>query len=324
MKIGKEIEVSMLSLGTWGIGGGSWWGDVDDQISIQTIRTALEQGINFIDTAPVYGFGHSEKIVGQAIAKHRSEVVLSTKCGIWFDDDEGSYFFSRDGHTIYKNLSKRGIKLGVESSLKNLQTDYIDILYTHFQSVEPCYTPTEEIMGTLNELKKEGKIRAIGASNVAPRHIEEYMRYGTLDIIQEKYSLLDRVIEKEIMPCAKKNNVAMQLFSALEKGLLAGKFEKNYRPNKDSARDNEIFYEPERLNKIIEATHTWEEMCKAHHCSKAQLAIGWVLNKHIDVNVLCGARQPGQVLDNLKSVDLRLSEDEINLLESSLVDVAVR
>ena len=187
MKVGNtDLEVSKIGLGTWAIGGGSWWGDNDDLESIRTIHSALDLGINLVDTAPVYGMGHSEEVVGRAIADRRNKVILSTKCGLMFDRTEGSYYFSRDGKDVYKNLTKGAIIDSVEQSLKRLHTDYIDILFTHWQSVEPFMVPVEETMDALMTLKKQGKIRVIGGSNMSPWHIEEYIKYGELDIIQEK------------------------------------------------------------------------------------------------------------------------------------------
>jgi len=162
-----DIRISALSLGTWAMGGGVSWGLSDGKESIHTIERALDVGINFIDTAPAYGNGSSEEILGHAVSAQRNKYILATKCGlIWGADDEGSVHKSRDGVTIRRNLSPVSIRAQVQESLKRLDTDYIDLLITHWQSIEPFYTPIEETVSVLEALKREGKIRAYGASNV--------------------------------------------------------------------------------------------------------------------------------------------------------------
>ena len=164
--IGKSgLKASVVSLGTWAVGGGTWWGDNEDKTSIRTIQEAIDCGINLIDTAPVYGFGHSEEVVGKAIHDRRDKVLISTKCGLWWHSNEGSPFFSKDGHNVTRNLTANAIQQEVDFSLKRLNTDYIDIYFTHWQSTPPCQTSIEETMSALLDLKKAGKIIAIGASN---------------------------------------------------------------------------------------------------------------------------------------------------------------
>ena len=305
MKIGKsDIEVSKIALGTWAIGGGSWWGDNDDMESIKTIHAALDLGINFVDTAPVYGMGHSEEVVGKAIADRRNKVILSTKCGLMFDRTEGSYYFSRDGKDVYKNLSKGAIIDSVEQSLRRLNTDYIDILYTHWQAVEPFLVPVEETMEALMTLKKQGKIRAIGGSNMSSWHIEEYIKYGELDIIQEKYSLIDKRVEKEILPCSTQHGVTFQAYSPLEQGLLTGKIRKDFVPEQGSSREGKKWYRPENLPKIVDGVDSWKNLCDKYNCTYGNLAIAWVAAQNPLVNVLCGARKVEQITDNAKAGDI--------------------
>lgn len=320
MKIGKsDIEVSKIALGTWAIGGGSWWGDNDDMESIKTIHAALDLGINFVDTAPVYGMGHSEEVVGKAIADRRNKVILSTKCGLMFDRTEGSYYFSRDGKDVYKNLSKGAIIDSVEQSLRRLNTDYIDILYTHWQAVEPFLVPVEETMEALMTLKKQGKIRAIGGSNMSPWHIEEYIKYGELDIIQEKYSLIDKRVEKEILPCSTQHGVTFQAYSPLEQGLLTGKIRKDFVPEQGSSREGKKWYRPENLPKIVDGVDSWKNLCDKYNCTYGNLAIAWVAAQNPLVNVLCGARKVEQITDNAKAGDIILAPEDVEQMRQSII-----
>ena len=320
MKIGKsDIEVSKIALGTWAIGGGSWWGDNDDMESIKTIHAALDLGINFVDTAPVYGMGHSEEVVGKAIADRRNKVILSTKCGLMFDRTEGSYYFSRDGKDVYKNLSKGAIIDSVEQSLRRLNTDYIDILYTHWQAVEPFLVPVEETMEALMTLKKQGKIRAIGGSNMSPWHIEEYIKYGELDIIQEKYSLIDKRVEKEILPCSTQHGVTFQAYSPLEQGLLTGKIRKDFVPEQGSSREGKKWYRPENLPKIVDGVDSWKNLCDKYNCTYGNLAIAWVAAQNPLVNVLCGARKVEQITDNAKAGDIILTPEDVEQMRQSII-----
>ena len=320
MKIGKsDIEVSKIALGTWAIGGGSWWGDNDDMESIKTIHAALDLGINFVDTAPVYGMGHSEEVVGKAIADRRNKVILSTKCGLMFDRTEGSYYFSRDGKDVYKNLSKGAIIDSVEQSLRRLNTDYIDILYTHWQAVEPFLVPVEETMEALMTLKKQGKIRAIGGSNMSSWHIEEYIKYGELDIIQEKYSLIDKRVEKEILPCSTQHGVAFQAYSPLEQGLLTGKIRKDFVPEQGSSREGKKWYRPENLPKIVDGVDSWKNLCDKYNCTYGNLAIAWVAAQNPLVNVLCGARKVEQITENAKAGDIILTPEDVEQMRQSII-----
>ena len=319
MKIGhSDLEVSKIALGTWAIGGGSWWGTNDDNESIKTIRTAVDKGINLVDTSPEYGFGHSEEVVGKAIKPVRNQVVLSTKCGLMFDRTVGSYYFSRDGFDVYKNLTKQAIIDSVDQSLKRLGTDYIDILFTHWQSVEPFIVPIEETMEALMALKKAGKIRAIGGSNMSAWHIEEYIRYGELDIIQEKYSLIDRRIEKEILPAAEKYGVTFQAYSPLEQGLLTGKIRKDYVPELGSSRDGKKWYKQENLSKIVDGVDSWLPLCDKYGCTLGNLAIAWVAAQSNNMNVLCGARKLEQIEENALAGNITLETEDVAFMRDSI------
>jgi methylglyoxal reductase len=322
-EIGKSgIKVTAISLGTWAAGGDSGWGGPNDEMAIKAIETAIDNGINLIDTAPAYGFGHSEQLVGKAIKSRRSNLIISTKCGLRWNTDEGSLFLQRDGKKIYRNLSKKAIKQGADESLRNLNTDYIDIFITHWQSVEPYKTPISETMEALLELKKEGKIRAIGISNVTPEHVEEYMKYGQVDLIQEKYSMLTREhVEKNILPLCEKHNITMQAYMPLEQGLLTGKVTMDTVISDTDIRNKILWYKPENRIKIINMLQGWKSLCEKYNCEISHLVIAWTIAQSDKINVLCGGRKPQHVSENAKAGKITLESDDIAKMNKDLASL---
>lgn len=311
MKMGNtDIEVSRIGLGTWAIGGGPAFENKDDEAkSIATIQHALDLGINFVDTAPGYNFGNSEKIVGKAIKNKRDEYVIITKFGlVW--EGEGSFFNKVGDTNLYKNLSKESIRKEIESSLQRLGTDYIDIYMSHWQSVEPYFTPISETLEVLNELKREGKIRAIGAANINTEQVEEYLKYGQLDIVQAKYSILDRQVEEDLLPLCKKNNITFQAYSPLEMGILTGTIGKDYVAPKGTARYGKKWFEPQNLSNVVDMLDKWQPLCKKYNCSIANLGIAWILAQAENVNVLSGSMTPEELDDNNKTLSIQLSADD--------------
>ena len=248
INIGKSgIQVPFLGMGTWAIGGGSWWGDNDDALSVKAIQTAVEQGIQWIDTAPIYGLYHSETVVGEAM-KHidRDKVVLSTKCGLEWRHETPVLHKVVDGTAVYRDLSAQSIIEDVEDSLRRLHTDHLDVLYTHWQSPDFGIYPLEETVEAMMKLKEQGKIRAIGASNVTADIIRGYCKYGQLDVIQEKYSLLTRRVEKQLLPTCRELGVSVQAYSPLEQGLLTGKVTMDTTYPEGSTRNSNPSFQPAR------------------------------------------------------------------------------
>lgn len=302
-------------MGAWAIGGASWWGDNDDNVSIATVHQALDGGINLVDTAPVYGFGHSEEVVGRAIKDRREKVILSTKCGLtWHEEEPGSFHFTRDGYTVKRNLSPKSLRRGLEESLRRLQTDYIDIFITHWQSVEPYLIPVEETMGELMRMKEEGKIRAIGASNVAVSHLDAYRAAGQLDLIQEKYSMLDRKVEAELLPYCEAHNITLQCYSPLEQGLLAGKAGMDYQVKPGEVRDNKKWWKMENRRTVLDLLDAMQPYCQKYGCTLANLVISWQAARSRQINVLCGARKSYQIADILQTARVRLSPEDLAAL----------
>lgn len=308
--IGKSgLEASALSLGCWAIGGGEWWGNNDDQISIDTICRAVQLGVNWIDTARVYGFGHSEEVVGKALKLlPRRKMILSTKCGIQWYDDGGELHFMKEGHAVRRDLAPKAIRRDLELSLKTMGTEYVDVYYTHWQCKTYGLVPIEETMEELLKMKQEGKIRAIGASNTDLQILEDYIRAGQLDVIQEKLSILDRKSE-ELLPFCEEHGIMLQTYSPIEQGLLAGKASDNYVPKPGEVRDGKTWWRPENIRRVNGMLAGWKDLTEKYQCTLANLCIKWNSMLSSNINVLCGARKVSQIEDIASSLDIALSKE---------------
>jgi methylglyoxal reductase len=314
IKLGSSgIEISQIGLGTWAIGGGpAWGGDKDRKECIETIQEAPKLGINLIDTAPGYNFGNSETLVGEAIKEvNREEIVVITKCGIVWKR-EGSLFNKVGDIQLYKNLSKESIREEIKESLERLGLDYIDIYMTHWQSVDPFFTPISETMEVLNELKEEGIIKAIGAANATPEHIREYIKYGDLDIVQGKYSILDRDIEKDLIPVCEEHGIILQAYSPLEQGLLTGTFGRDYVPV--GAQSNKKWFQPDKMKKAMDMMDAWTPLCEKYNCTIANLALAWVIAQGDFISVLNGASTVSQIRENAKAMEITLSKEDLTMM----------
>ena len=315
MKLGKTgIDISRMGLGTWSIGGGSaWGGDHDLQVVVDTIREAPKLGVNLIDTAPGYNFGNSEKILGKALeGMNREDVVIITKCGVTWDQEmKGDLFNKVNGIQLYKNLNSASIKREIEESLKRMGTDYVDVYMTHWQSIEGSeyYVPIQKTMEVLNDLKAQGKIKAIGAANVDIKQIQEYLKWGELDIVQAKYSILDRGIEDEIIPCCRENGVTIQAYSPLEMGLLSGTFPRDYKPV-----GAKKWFQPENMQKAMDVMDQWKPLCEKYNCTIANLALAWILAQGDFINLLSGSTTVDQIAENVKSAELELDSADVAMM----------
>lgn len=317
--LGKtDILASAISLGTWAIGGGTWWGRSDDKDSIKAIQAAIAGGITLIDTAPAYGWGHSEEIVGKAIQGQRDKVILSTKCGLWWKDERGSSFFEIEGKHVKRCLLPETIKEELEDSLRRLGTDYIDLYHTHWQSLEPDKYPLDDAMQCLMKLKKEGKIRAIGASNVDLQQIKEYEAAGVLDAIQPKYSMVDREIEKEILPYCHSQKISTLAYSPLEQGLLTGKIGMDRTFPEGEFRNNIPWFRPVNRRKVLHMLEGWKDLVSKYRCSLAQLVIAWTMAQEGITFVLCGARKQEHVKENLGAGDLVIDAADLRRMREDV------
>lgn len=308
------IYASNITFGAMGIGGGFRYPDADDAESIRAIHAALDAGINFIDTAPVYGFGHSEEVIGKAIKGRRDQVVISTKCGLWWDDDEGSYRFTWEGKDVKRNLSARTLKIELENSLRRLGTDYIDVYYTHNPACPPFDTPIEETIETLNEFKKQGYIRAIGCSNAQIHHVQSYLDLGSVAIVQRRYSMFDHSVDNELFAFAREHGLGLHGYSVLEKGLFGGSIKKGHDLAHDEARNNSgsnapgnIWKQP-ALDLAVDAAEALaSEVAAPLGLSLSELAIAYSVSK--GVNPIVGIRRERHIPSIVRGADTELSSD---------------
>ena len=323
-KLGNsDLEVSVVGLGTWVTGGGQVWGtDPDDNESVRAIRASLDHGVSLIDTAPAYGFGRSEEVVGRAIRGRRDKVILATKCGLWWQDSRGSLFVEDfDGKTLYRSVRSDTIRIEIEESLRRLGTDYIDLYQVHWPAIEPDKTPIEETMGCLNQLKDQGKIRAIGVSNLSLDELKEYKRYGAIASDQLRYSMLFQAPEEDLLPFCADHGTATLTYMSLEQGLLTGKVgmdrdfgEAEWRSNADW---NPWFKKVNRP-RVLAMLTGWKDLTERYECTLAQLAIAWTAAQPGVTHVLCGARTAQQALDNAGAGRLSLDPADLARIRSDV------
>ncbi len=316
------ISASVVGLGTWVTGGGEMWHGADDAESLRAIDVALDCGVNLIDTAPAYGWGHSERIVGRAIQGRRDKVILATKCGMWWEDNRGSFHYHLDGKDTFISLRMDTLAIEIENSLRNLDTDYIDLYQTHWPSKEPDFTPIEDTMAFLMKLKDQGKIRAIGVSNVSVEQLAEYCANGDIASDQFRYSILCRAPEADVLPYCAKHGIATLTYMSLEQGLLTGKvgMDRVFDPNE--FRSNEAWnawFKLVNRPKVLAMLEGWKDLTEKYNCTLAQLVIAWTAAQSGVTHVLCGARTAEQAKQNAAAGALTLEAADIARMRNDAV-----
>ncbi|PTB94586.1 general stress protein [Marinobacter sp. B9-2] len=279
-----DIQVTPVGLGTWAIGG--WmWGGTDEAQSIDTIHRAIDKGIGLIDTAPVYGFGRSEEIVGKALANgRRDQVALATKVALNWNEDHDK---------IWRDSTASRIEQEVEDSLKRLQTDRIDIYQVHWPDPK---TPMEETARTLENLYQAGKIRAIGVSNFTPAQMDELQKSVPLHSLQPPYNLFERGIEQEILPYCRENGIATITYGGLCRGLLTGKMREDTQFTGDDLRKNDPKFQGERYRQYLNAVAELDAFAKERYQKNVlALALRWLVDQPGVTTALWGARRPEQL-----------------------------
>ena len=280
---GTDLKPSRVGLGTWAIGG--WmWGGSDDAQSIRTIQEAVDRGITLIDTAPMYGFGHSEEIVGRALAEggRRDKAVIASKVALDWKDGKP-----------FRNASRARIMKEIDDSLRRLKTDVIDLYQVHWPDPN---TPIEETAGALKELLTAGKIRAIGVSNFSPAQMDKFRAVAPLAADQPPYNLFEREIEADVLPYAQKNGIVTLAYGALCRGLLAGKMtEKQAFTGDDLRRSDPKFREP-RFAQYLSAVRALDQFAQERYGKRViHLAVRWILDPQGEGFALWGARKPEQL-----------------------------
>jgi aryl-alcohol dehydrogenase-like predicted oxidoreductase len=308
------ISASVVGLGAWAIGGFKW-GGTDERDSVAAIRAAIDHGVTLIDTAPVYGFGLSEELVGKGIAGRRDEVVLATKCGLVWHVERGQHWFDTPDRRVFRCLAGETIRYEVEQSLRRLGTDRIDLYQPHWQD---STTPIEETMGTLVALREEGKIRAIGVCNASLADLERYRSVGQLDSDQERYSMLDRGLEAERLPYCRERGMAVLAYSPMALGLLTGKIGPEREFAGDDLRLGNPRFSAENRAKVLVMLEELKPIAERHGLTYAQLVIAWTVEQHGLTHALCGARNPRQAQENAAAGEVVLSEEELAAVNEAL------
>jgi methylglyoxal reductase len=317
------ISASVIGLGTWVLGGGQIWGnDTEDAESIRTIHAALDCGINLVDTAPAYGFGRSEEVVGKALQGRRNQAIVATKCGLWWDDARGSFFTDFDGKKLYRSLRPDTIGLEIENSLRRLGIDFIDLYQTHWPSCLPEKTPISDTMATLLKLQDQGKIRALGVCNVSVDELKENIRCGGVVSAQFRYSMLFREPEENLLPVCEKHNVATLTYMSLEQGLLTGKIGMDRVFKSSEFRSNEhwnTWLTPGNRRRVLDLLAGWKDLTEKYECTLSQLVLAWTAGQPGVTHVLAGGRNIQQITDNAQAATLALEPGDVERIRQDVV-----
>jgi aryl-alcohol dehydrogenase-like predicted oxidoreductase len=316
----SDVKITPLTFGAWAIGG--WfWGGTDEKESINALESAVDLGMTTIDTAPAYGFGQSEEFIGKAIKGKRDKVEILTKFGLRWDISSKHLHFKdtedNDGNklSIYRLGSKESVIQECENCLKRLGTDYIDLFQQHWPD---DHTPVEETMEALEILKAQGKIRAGGVSNYSASQITEAEKTFALSSNQVPYSMIQRDIEKELVPYSIENKKAIIVYSPLQRGVLTGKITSDYKFGEGDHRPTIPFYQEPNLSKINGFLQNIKPIADDKNITLAQLVINWTLNQPGISCVLVGARNEKQVKENIKAAEISISDEEMKKMNSEL------
>lgn len=304
------MTITRVGLGTWAIGGGNWssaWGSQDDQQSIAAIHRALDLGINWIDTAPVYGLGHSEEIVGQALKGRSERPFIFTKSSLVWDE-------SRKATSTLKADS---VKRECEASLRRLGIDAIDLYQIHWPNPDP---EIEEGWAAMAELKQEGKVRHIGVSNFDVAQMERAQRIAPVETLQPPYSLINRRIEQTILPYCQQHSIGVIAYSPMASGLLTGKMtaQRIADMEPDDWRRNGVQFQEPRLSQNLQLADVLRRIGERHNASTGAVAIAWTLRHPAVTAAIVGARRPNQIEETVTAANLQLTGDDLAEIDAFL------
>jgi aryl-alcohol dehydrogenase-like predicted oxidoreductase len=292
------LEVTTLTMGCWQAGK-EQWSNVTDDDSVKALRAAYDAGINFFDTAEVYGGGHSEEIVGQALGDVRDKVLIATKLGAW-------------------SMAKEKVAPALEASLKRLKTDHVDLYQIHWPSGSwgSDVVPLEDTMGELMKLQEQGKFRALGVSNFDADLIQQTLKLGRIDSLQPPYSLFFRPFEFDgTFKVCQENNIGIISYSSIAQGLLTGKFNKDNKPGEGDNRTGNALFQGEHYDRALQAVDQLKPIAEKYNATTGQLAIAWVLAQPGITSAIVGARNAEQVLGNVPASDLQISAEDLAEIE---------
>jgi aryl-alcohol dehydrogenase-like predicted oxidoreductase len=309
VRLGKtEMQVSVLALGTWAFGGE--WGSFDESEAKAAIHAALDRGITLFDTAQGYGFGESERLLAAALWEHvkRDEVIVATKGGL-----------RKEGDDLLRDLSAGWLRQGVESSLRNLSTDYIDLYQLHWPDPN---TPAEETAGVLEQMVGEGKIRHVGVSNFSPEQMDGLAQSGRVETDQPPYHMLRREIERDVLPYCAEHDIGVLAYGPLAHGMLSGRMTTETTFPPDDWRSKSSDFTGERFQRNLAVAVGLQEFAQSRGITLAQLAVAWVIS-HPAVHVaIVGARRASQLDTTLPAADVSLTESDREELDKILAGAA--
>lgn len=323
-KLGNtDLKLSTITYGAFAIGG-TMWGGNEQKDSIASVKASIDHGVTTLDTAPFYGFGLSEEMVGQAIKGYdRSKIQLLTKFGLVWDGSNngmGDFFFDaeEDGKKvpIYKYASKANVIKEVEESLKRLQTDYIDLLQIHWPD---STTPISETMEALESLLQQGKIRAAGVSNYNAEQVSEARKTVNVASDQVAYSMLNRDIERDLVPYAQENNLSIIVYSPMERGLLTGKYFKDSKLKDNDHRKG--YFQQFDLAKVKTFLEAITPLAESKEATVSQLVLRWTSLQPAITAVLAGARNEEQAIANAEAMDIQLTTEELAIINTALTRI---
>jgi aryl-alcohol dehydrogenase-like predicted oxidoreductase len=308
-----DLHLTAIGLGTWAIGGGDWaygWGPQDDAESIATIQRALDLSINWIDTAPAYGLGHAEEIVARALKGRRDKIIIATKCGlVW---DEGST-------NVYSRLKAASVRQEAEDSLRRLNVEVIDLYQIHWPNPK---NDIEEAWGVIADLVKEGKVRYGGVCNFSVAQIKRAQAIHPVASLQPPYSMIERGVEKELLPYCAQQNIGVIGYSPMQTGILTDRFTRervSQLADGDWRKSDQHFREPE-LSANLKLVEELRAIAQRHGRTIAQLAVAWVLRRPEVTAAIVGARRPAQIEETAAAADWRLTEKDIDEIEALLAE----
>ncbi|GLG91703.1 aldo/keto reductase [Sellimonas catena] len=299
----SELKVSRLCMGGCPMGGHGW-GQTNEEELIQTVHTAVENGINFFDTADTYGLGQSEITLGKALGKNRNTVIIATKFGVRVGN----------GKTVYDN-SPDWIQEACIASMRRLGTDYIDLYQIHYRDGK---TPIADVVGALNELKKKGYIRYFGLSNIHENDIQDMIKYNEQFVsFQDEYSLACRKNELDMIELSKMLELTPMTWGSLGQGILTGKYNKNSKFGADDRRSRDVYvnFHGEKLIKNLEIVETMKTIAEKYNKTVSSVAIRFILDYLSGSVVICGAKNPQQIIGNIEGTDWKLEKEDINELD---------
>jgi aryl-alcohol dehydrogenase-like predicted oxidoreductase len=320
-KIGEtNLECSVITFGAWAIGG--WrWGGSDRIEAVKAIRAAYDEGVTSIDTAPVYGQGLSEEIIGEALQGiPRHKVQILTKYGLRWDLPEGQFYFksqSNEGHEInlYKLSSRKSIMHECENSLRRLKTDFVDLYQAHWH--DPT-TPLSETLEAMMRLKEQGKIREAGVCNFSVSLMSEGEKTIKLASNQVPYSMILRQIENDVTRYCIANKKSIIAYSPLQRGLLTGNMKPNQVFREDDHRKELNYFSPENINRVNAVLDSFRPLANSKYATLAQLVLRWTIDQPGITIALAGARNAQQAVENANAADLKLSTEELTFINKQL------